>query len=83
MLAWRSILRSPVLVVVQLGVATGIVGAVAAALLVVGIPLGAISNKVARITTLEAARLGAMLLAHPPVVHASDAVVEQTELLIP
>ena len=72
-----------VLVVVRLGVAAGVVGAAATALKVVVVPLGAVGNKVAWIATLEAPRLGAVLLAHPPVIHASDAVVEQAELLIP
>lgn len=75
-LGWRSLLRLPILVVVRLGVAASVIGAVDAALLVVGIPLGAVSNKVAGIATLETARLGAVFLAHPPIIHASGAVVE-------
>ena len=50
--------------------------AVAVALGIVGIPLGALRNKVAWIATLKAPILGAVLLRHPPVIHASDAVVE-------
>ena len=42
----------------------------------------AVGDKVARIATLKASRLGAMLLGHPPVIHASDVVVEQAEIFI-
>ena len=51
-------------------------------LFLVGVPLGALGNKVAWITTLKAPVLGAVLLHHPPVIHASDAVVEQAQIVI-
>jgi hypothetical protein len=37
---------------------------------------------VAWITTLKAPRLGAVLLGHPPVIHASDVVVQQAQIFI-
>ena len=61
---------------VGLGLAAGVVGAATIAFRVVGVPLGAVGDKVAGITTLKASRLGAMLLAHLPVIHTSDTVVE-------
>ena len=67
---------------VGLEVAAEVVGAVVIALHVVGIPLGAVDNKVAWVTILEAAWPRAVILAHPPVIHASDVVVEHAELLI-
>ena len=70
------------LVVVRLVRTTGVIRAAAAAHGVEGVPFRAVGDEVAGITTPKAARLGAMLLAHPPVIHASDAVVEQAELFI-
>ena len=63
-------------VVVLLVEGTGVMRAAAVALHVVGIPLGVVGDEVAWITTLKAPRLGAVLLGHPPVIHALDAVVE-------
>ena len=63
-----------VLVVVLLLGNAGVVPA--AALRVVVVPLGAVGDEVAWIATLKAPWLGAMLLGHPPVIHASNAVVE-------
>ena len=56
--------------------------AIAVALGIVGIPLGALRNKVAWIATLKASWLGAVVLGHPPVIHASDAVVEHAQIFI-
>ena len=70
------------LVVILLVVVAGVVRAVAVALGIVGVPLGALGNKMAWIATLKASGLGAMLLGHPPVKHASDAVVEQAQIVI-
>ena len=64
-----------------LGIA-GVVRAAAIALHVVGVPLGAVGDEVAWITTLKAPRLGAVLLGHPPVIHASDVVVQQAQIFI-
>ena len=71
-------------VVVLLVEAAGVVraAAVAVALHVVGVPLGAVGDEVAWIATLKAPRLGAVLLGHPPVIHASDVVVQQAQIFI-
>ena len=70
------------LVVVRLVRTTGVVRAAAVALRVVGVPLGAVGDEVAWIATLKAPKLGAVLLGHPPIIHASDAVVEQAQIFI-
>ena len=59
-----------------------VVRTIAVALGVVGVPLGALGNKLAWIATLKASGLGAVLLGHPPVIHASDAVVEHAQIFI-
>ena len=69
-------------VVVLLVEAAGVMRAAAVALHVVGILLGVVGDEVAWITTLKAPRLGAVLLGHPPIIHASDAVVEQAQIFI-
>ena len=70
------------LVVILLVEVAEVIRTVVVALGVVGVPLGALSNKVAWIATLKASELGAVLLGHPPVKHASDAVVEQAQIFI-
>ena len=69
-------------VVVLLVEAAGVVRAAAVALHVVGVPLGAVGDEVAWIATLKTPRLGAVLLGHPPVIHASDVVVQQAQIFI-
>jgi len=69
-------------VVVLLVEAAGVMRAAAVALHVVGVPLGAVGDEVAWIATLKAPRLGAVLLGHPPVIHASDVVVQQAQIFI-
>ena len=63
-------------VVVLLVEAAGVMRAAAVALHVVGIPLGVVGNEVAWNARLKAPKIGAMLLGHPPIIHASNAVVE-------
>jgi len=70
------------LVVVWLVRAIGVVRAVVVALGVEAVPLGAVGNEVAWVATLKAPRLRAMLLGHPPVIHASNAIVEQAQIFI-
>ena len=69
-------------VVVLLVEGTGVMRAAAVALRVVGVPLGAVGDKMAWVATLKAPWLGAVLLGHPPVIHALDAVVEQAQIFI-